>query len=209
MNKRFGAWMALAMAGLPATGVWAASSQDRQIEALTERVQALEQRVAALEGTAKEAAPQAATAATDRRARVQQRFELDRTLYAPEQLQDVERLYQVANRQWDSPESQASLKQLIEKYPKANRTGCALLYLGQMASGPEKERYLKQAIADFSDCCYGNGVQVGAYARFHLAHYYRQAGKAAEAAALFEEIRTAYPDAINHKGRPLEDLMPR
>lgn len=211
MNKRFGAWMALAMAGLPATGVWAASPQDRQIQALEERVQALEERTARLEQKAPGAETETAAAAetTDRRARVQQRFERDRTLYTPEQLQDVEQLYQVANRQWNSPESQASLKQLIEKYPQANRTGCALLYLGQMASGAEKEAYLKQAIADFGDCFYGNGVQVGAYARFHLAHHYRQAGKAAEAAALFAEIRTGYPDAINHKGRPLEDLMPR
>jgi hypothetical protein len=34
-----------------------------------------------------------------------------------------------------------SLKTLVDNYPKANRTGCALLYLGQMTSGNEKEGY--------------------------------------------------------------------
>ena len=209
MNRRWWTWMAVAMAGTSAMGVRAASPQDRQIQALTERVQALEQRVAALEGTTKGTPPPPAADPADRRAQVQQRFELDRTFYSPEQLQEVERLYQVANKQWNSPEAQASLKQLVEKYPKANRTGCALLYLGQMSSGDEKETYLKQAVADFGDCFYGDGVQVGTYARFHLAHAYRQAGRAREAAALFEEIRTGFPGAIDHRGRPLADLLPR
>ena len=211
MNKRMWAVAGLMMAGVLETSVWAGGLQDRQIQALTERVHALEERVARLEGGPSAPAAHAAPSSNsmDLRTRVRQRFELDRTLYSPEQLMDIERLYQVANKQWDSPESQASLKQLIEKYPKANRTGCALLYLGQMASGPEKEPYLKQAIADFSDCFYGSGVQVGAYARFHLAHHYQQTGKAQDAADLFDEIRNDYPDAVNHKGRLLKDIMPQ
>lgn len=209
MNRRWRTWMAVAAAGMAAMGVQAADSPDRQIQALADRVQALERRVAALEGTGPIAAPPtAADPADNRRDQMRRRFELDRTLYSPEQLQDVERLYQVANKQWNSPEAQASLKQLIEKYPKANRTGCALLYLGQMSSGAKKEAYLKQAAADFGDCFYGDGVQVGAYARFHLAHFYRQAGRAQEAAALFEEIRSGFPGAIDHRGRTLADLLP-
>jgi TolA-binding protein len=211
MNRRILTFAGLMMAGVSGTGAWAGGPQDRQIQALTERVQALEDRIARLEGRApaQEANAQSPAAATDLRTRVKKRFELDRTLYSQEQLKDVERLYQVANKQWDSPEAKESLKQLIEKYPKANRTGCALQYLGQMSSGQEKEKYLKQAIADFSDCYYGSGVQVGAYARLYLAYYYQETGKAKDAAALFDEIRKAYPDAVNHKGRLLKDIMPQ
>ena len=199
------------LAGCAGTSAWADAAQDRQLQALTERVQALEARVVRLEGRAQAPGETAAApaASTDLRTRVRQRFELDRMRYTPEQLMDIERLYQVANKQWDSPEAKASLKQLIDKYPKADRTGCALQYLGQMSSGPDKEKYLKQAIADFGDCFYGSGVQVGAYARLYLAYHCQETGKAKEAAALFEEIRKDYPDAVNHKGRLLKDIMPK
>ena len=211
MKRHISTWAVLVMAGLSATSVRAAANQAGQIQALTERVRSLEERVARLEGPApaQEANARSPAAPVDLRTRVRQRFELDQTLHGPEELREIERLYQVANRQWDSPESQASLKQLIGKYPKANRTGCALLYLGQMASGQEKEQYLEQAIANFGDCYYGDGVQVGAYARFHLANHRMETGRAGEAAVLFDEIRNDYPDAVNHKGRLLKDLMPR
>jgi TolA-binding protein len=208
-----GMWIlaGLMMAGLPGTSAWADAAQARQLQVLTERVQTLEARVARLEGRAPAAENNGASsaAATDLRTRVRQRFELDRTLYSQEQLMDIERLYQVANKQWDSPEAKESLKQLIEKYPKANRTGCALLYLGQMSAGTEREKHLKQAMENFGDCFYGDGVQVGAYARLYLANYYRETGKTREASALFEEIRKNYPDAVNHKGRLLKDNLPQ
>lgn len=204
-------WAVWAMGATPVATVRADAVQSRQIQALSEQVRALEARVARLErpATGPEAKTPAPGAASDLRARVKNRSELDRTLYNQEELRDIEQLYQVANKQWDSPESKGSLKQLIEKYPKANRTGCALLYLGQMASGRDKEAYLKQAIADFGDCYYGDGVQVGAYARMYLAYYRQETGKAKEAAALFEEVRQDYPDAVDHKGRLLKDLMPK
>jgi tetratricopeptide (TPR) repeat protein len=92
---------------------------------------------------------------------------------------------------------------MISKYDKANRTGCALLYIGQMTKGEERERYLKQAIDGFSDCFYGDGVQVGAYARYYLAYYYKELGDTAKAKALFDEIRKDYPNSITHSGKPL------
>ena len=141
--------------------------------------------------------------------RVRERFEQDRQTYTPEQLKEIEALYQTANKQWQSPEAKAALKVLIEKYPKANRTGCAILYLGQMTSGPERENYLKEAIKNHSDCFYGDGVQVGAYARFYLADYYLKIGKTDEGKALLEQIRKDYPDAVTHDGRPLAESIER
>jgi len=194
-----------------ASGARAASPQETRIQQLADRIQQLESRVKALEEQslpAKGEAP-AANRAAALRARFEARIAQDRKTYTPDQLREIETLYQVANRQWRSPEAQESLKTLIAKYDKANRTGCAVLYLGQMSSGQEKEDYLKKAIADFSDCWYGDGVQVGAYARVHLAGYCQQSGRADEARKFYAEIREKYPDAVDHNGNLLRDALPK
>ena len=76
-----------------------------------------------------------------------------------------------------------------------------------MSKGKERESYLKQAIEGYSDSFYGNGVQVGAYARYYLAYYYKDKGDADKANALFNEIREKYPNAVNHRGKPLADII--
>ncbi len=144
---------------------------------------------------------------SQQRAKAKQRMRKDSEIYSRDELKEIESLYQVANKQWRTEEGKESLKTLIEKYNKANRTGCALLYLGQMSKGEEHEKYLKQAIEGFSDCFYGNGVQVGAYARFYLAHHHKGSGNESKAKKLFAEIRNDYPNAINHKGRLLSSLI--
>ena len=140
---------------------------------------------------------------------IRKRTAEDRKNYSAEQLREIENLYQVANKLWNTPEAKTSLKVLIEKYPKANRTGCAVQYMGQMSSGEEKEKYLKLAIKDFGDCYYGSGVQVGAYARLYLGYYYKEKGMEKDAKALFDEIRKNYSDAISHKGKRLVDNLPK
>jgi len=181
------------------------------VEQLNEQIKALEKRVAELEALI--LPMRGKLEAEARRARFRQRFEertrKDQEAYTPEQLREISTLYQVANRKWNSPEAKESLKKLLAKYDKANRTGCALLYLGQMSGGEEKEEYLKQAMNQHGDCWYGDGVQVGAYARFYLAMHYRETGKTEEADKLLKELRENYPDAINHRGRLLQDLLPK
>ncbi len=131
----------------------------------------------------------------------------DADLYQRTDLQIIEKLYQVANEDWRSEEAKKSLKLLVEKYPRANRTGCAVLYLGQMAEGDEQLGYLKQAIEHHGDSYYGDGVQVGPYARLYLAMRHKKDGKDAEAAKLFEELRATFPDAIDHKGQLLTKYL--
>jgi len=176
---------------------------------LEKRVAELEQEVAALKA---ELAPILAEAkakeiVAEQRAAAKQRMRKDAEIYSRDELKEIESLYQVANKQWRTEEGKDSLKQLIEKYDKANRTGCALLYLGQMSKGKEREEYLKQAIDGFSDCFYGNGVQVGAYARYYLAYHYKEAGEKEKSDQLFAELKTQYPNAINHKGKLLSDII--
>ncbi len=141
------------------------------------------------------------------RARFSKRSAKDRALYTRQQLGEIESLYQVANKKWRTQEAKDSLKKMLEKYDKANRTGCALLYMGQMSSGDEKEAYLLRAIEGHGDCYYGDGVNVGAYARLHLAGYYKGIQKTDQAVKLWKQILTKYPNAIDHKGYRLRDTV--
>jgi hypothetical protein len=94
---------------------------------------------------------------------------------------------------------------MIKKFPDINRTGCATLYVAQKSEGEERLKYLQQCIDKFNDCFYGDGVQVGAYSRFLLAEDYRRNGEETKAAALYDELKTKYPDAVDHSGRLLVD----
>jgi len=182
-----------------------------KIAVLENRVQQLEKRLAALETST---APLLEKVAAEKRVNQQrlkarERMRKDSKIYTKEQRQEIEKLYQVANRKWRTDEGKESLEKLIKNFDKANRTGCALLYLGQMSQGLQRENYLQRAIADFSDCYYGDGVQVGPYARFYLAYHYKEKKKEKRAADLFKEIATKYPDAIDHKGKLLSEIIKR
>lgn len=176
---------------------------------LDKRVRELEERISKLEAAAAPAASKAEAEkrADSQRALAKERMSKDSEVYSREELQEIESLYQVANQKWQTQDGKDSLKKLIEKFDKANRTGCALLYLGQMSKGKEREDYLQKAIDGFSDCFYGDGVQVGAYARFYLAYHCKESGQKEKAEGLFKEIAGKYHDAIDHKGRLLADMM--
>ena len=81
------------------------------------------------------------------------------------------------------------------------------MYLAQMTEGAQRTEYLMQAMNDFSDCYYGDGVNVGAYAMYHLACDHWQAGNYDDAKPLIQKIKTAYPEAIDHRGRALVDEL--
>jgi hypothetical protein len=178
---------------------------------LRDRVIRLEQRIAEIE---KQLAPvsQQLTIEQQRetlKRKARERMAKDSAKYTEAQLAEAEALYQVANRNWRSPEAQVSLKVMVEKYPDLNRTGCAVLYLGQMAGGEDQEKYLKQAVEGHSDCFYLDGVQVGAYARLQLAQHYLNTERPDQAAVLLDQIRADYPDAIDHRGQPLSANLPQ
>jgi len=148
-------------------------------------------------------------AVAENRAAFKRRCEADKKAFGEPLFREIENRYQSANRDLRSTNAVPILQSVMADYPRANRAGCAAQYLGQMSAGAEKERYLRLAIREFGDCYYGSGVQVGAYARFYLGQHYRSLGRAKEANALFDEIRTAYPDAVNHQGQRLVTFLPR
>lgn len=147
----------------------------------------------------------------NRRKALRKRFEKkmaqDRDKYNPEQLREAEELMRIADQKWGSPEADESCQTIIKKYPDINRTGCAMLYLAQTSQGEERARYLQDCIEKYNDCFYGDGVQVGAYARFLLAQDYRSKGEQKKAEALSDEIKTNYADAIDHGGNLLVDSL--
>src|SRR2546423_1926159 len=101
------------------------------------------------------------------------------------------------------------------RYMKKRRNGASLpkfwtrgvLYLGQKSRGEEKIKYLTMAYEKFGDCYYGNGVQVGPYARFLLGLYHRDMSKPEQAEKQFSDILRTAPDAIDHSGRSLKKVI--
>jgi serine/threonine protein kinase len=154
---------------------------------------------------------QAQQARDNRRQALRYRFEnrvaRDRTKYTEEQLGEAENMYLVASRNSGLPKGSEKLEALIKKYPDVNRAGCAMLDVAEGAQGEERARYLQDCIEKYSDCFYGDGVQVGAYARFLLAGDYRSKGEEKKAAALCSEIKAKYADAVDHRGNLLVDSI--
>jgi hypothetical protein len=181
-----------------------------------DQVAQLEQRVAQLEKQVQEISkvlePVRAQQAVDNRRRAlrekfEQRRAQDRDKYTPEQLREAEELTGVADQKWGSPEGIEGLKTIIKKYPDSNRAGCSTLYLAQLSQGEERAKYFQDCIGKYNDCFYGDGVQVGAFARLLLAQDCRNNGDGKKAEALENEIKTQYADAVGHNGNLLVDSL--
>lgn len=132
------------------------------------------------------------------RAKFLERIEKDKQKYGPEAVDKIEATYQLGNGNLRSPEGREALKKVIAQWPDSNRAGCACCYLGQFESGPESVKYFRLAIEKYADCLWGSGAQVGAMARFFWIPRLRESGHAAEADKLETELRTMFPDAVNH-----------
>jgi hypothetical protein len=143
------------------------------------------------------------------RARAQARLRRDREMFTEQEFRDIETLYQAANRNFRAPGAKDLLLQVVSKYPRSNRAGCAVLYLAQISTGDERESFLKRAIAEHVDDWYGNGVQVAALARVHLAAHYAETNRREEAAALAEEVQKSFPEAVDHTGGSLVEMLQR
>ncbi|WP_035615867.1 hypothetical protein [Haloferula sp. BvORR071] len=178
---------------------------DEDPAALKARVAELEKRLSELEGKAANE-KKLEKLREENVAKAKKRGSEDKSAYKPEELQEIESLYQVANKNWRSDEAKTSLKKLIDKYDKANRTGCATLYMGQMSEGKERIEYLTKAVEKFSDCYYYDGCQVGGYGRFVLALTLWESGEKEKAQKVLGELKTKYKDATDHKGRPMGEI---
>ena len=145
------------------------------------------------------------------RAKAKEQILKDASLYSDSQVRDIEARYQSAHQDafpmFVRRDAAPILVDLIAAYPKSNRAGCAVLKLARLASGKERERYLKEAIATFSGAWCESGVQVGALARALLAVQYAGSGKFDEAERFAKELLTLFPGAIDESGAPLDDVL--
>ena len=194
--------MALVSAGCVVTG-------NQEVEQLKAKNAALEERISEMEKILQPLQTQAEQQARQRayRERFDRRRELDLKKYTREQLTEAENMYAAAESKWNSPEYSESVKQMVQKFPDANRAGCLLLEFAQNTTGPDSEKCFKDCIEKYNDCYYGDGVQVGAFARFWLADYYSKTNENEKAAALYKEIKDNYSDAIDHNGQLLINLI--
>ena len=149
------------------------------------------------------------TALSDARAAVRvklkERIRKDRELYGADGMREIEMAYRAFSKSKEADNEH--LQKLISKYPKANRTGCAVMYAGQRSRGSDDGKWFRLAIENFGDCLYGDGAQVGAYARFYLAALLERKGDKAGAEKLRAEILTLYPDALTHRGGKMADYL--
>jgi TolA-binding protein len=191
-----------------ATPAFAQANAD-EIAQLKQRVVQLEKQVQELSQVVE---PLKAQQAADNRRKVlrvkfERRMAEDREKYSQEQLREAENLMGVADQHFGSAEASEALQTLLKNYPTSNRAGCAALYVAQTSEGDGRLQSLRECIEKYNNCFYGDGVQVGAYARFLLAEDYRNQGEERKAAALYSEIRSRYPDALDHRGNLLVDGM--
>ena len=96
---------------------------------------------------------------------------------------------------------------LQTRFPKANRTGCALLRYALQLSNEEKIDQLQHLIQHYSSCYFPDGVHVGSFARLSLSLAYRKAGNSAAAKKQIDVLRQIHPHAIDHQGRLLLDHL--
>lgn len=135
--------------------------------------------------------------------RVSRMFEEDRKKYTQEQVIEAENLYRVISQKGGTQEAKDSFDAMMTKFPEINRTGCAMLYMAQRAKGEERAKLLQECIEKHSDCMYGDGVQVGAFARFLMARDCSSKGDDKKAEALNAELKLNYADSIDHAGNLL------
>lgn len=135
-----------------------------------------------------------------------ERMRDDARYYSKEDREEIEKLYQ----SWQSKkgkEQDAIAVTLQRRFPKANRTGCAVLMMALNSSRSRQVKLLQQVIKDHGDCRYLNGVQVGALARYYLIIMLTQDAKKDEAQKYMDELKTSYPNAIDHSRILLSHLL--
>ncbi len=135
------------------------------------------------------------------------RYLQDIRTYSKEDMRDANELYSTLKRRWRNAEGKKSLKLLQELYPKANRTGCALVEAGKRTTGQQKFDLFQLAIDNYSDCFYPDGVQIGPYAKLLLASAYAKKGDWEQSNQLLDDIVKHHSEAINHSGEYLAALI--
>jgi len=138
--------------------------------------------------------------------RARQRHALDTARLSVAAVRELELNYQALKKISDPGDASLAMKQLIRRFPQANRAGCCALYLARLLpAGEERDGWLDRCIGEWSDCYYLDGTSVGALARRMRAGDLEQSGQESQASTLISEIRRDFPGATGFGGIPLFD----
>lgn len=141
--------------------------------------------------------------------RAHDRVAEDEAKFTPEELREIEALYQSAKRAATTDDLATGFQPLFDRFPAANRTGCAILLLARMKTGPERAGLLKTAVSQHSDAWFLDGTRVGGVARLMLAADADLAGNADVAAQWRAEIQQNYAGDLDFGAVPLVDILDR
>lgn len=143
--------------------------------------------------------------------RAQARIDEERLVFSVAELADIEARYASARSPdrllFRRTEAEEILLELVRRYPRSNRAGCALLDLAQMSKDARREAYLRQAIGAHDNAWFPSGVQVGALARAMLAVHLAGLQRFDEAERLAAELVKEFPGSVDQTGATLDDTL--
>lgn len=205
LNTSNDAWSVIFCSGYVVRDGWRCRSSGRSVRPVRGPIQAsseprLSQNSANAVVRTAQPEPEARIAAQRKLAK--ERAARDIGVYG-EAMKEIESLYMAFSKTGD----RQAFKSLVSKYPKANRTGCAALYVAQRMQGARQIAALTEVIEKFGDCYYGDGCNVGALARYHLVVAAQNQGDKARAKAVADELRRNSGDAIGHDGALIVDKL--
>ncbi len=125
----------------------------------------------------------------------------DDKYYTSQERRELAELYMSWYKTKKVNEQKAIAQKFLRRYPKANAAGWVQLNLAHISPRQEEIKLLKQAIKDYNDCYYLNGVQVGALARSRLVKCLNRIGKKEEAEKYLRELKESYPTATDYYGK--------
>jgi hypothetical protein len=79
--------------------------------------------------------------------------------------------------------------------------------LAYYQKGNKQETSLLKVISKYSDCYYGDGVNVGACAKYFLARYYLSRNKMEKVQSILNDLRKNHRTAISHNQKNLASLV--
>jgi hypothetical protein len=145
------------------------------------------------------------------RRRARARVDAENAVFSAAELAEIEARYASAHMNGlpfvRRPDGEEILRDLVRRYPRANRAGCAVLQLAQVSTGARREQYLRQAIGQYDEAWFEDGVQVGALARAMLAVHLAGLGRFDEAERFASQLVSGFPGAIDHSGATLDDTL--
>ena len=184
---------------LPSYRVVEAQSEAGRIKDLEKRVADLEQQIKAksrLELLRERAV-----------GRAHERVRAEEQRFSAEQLREIERLYQEAKKAGTGEELVREFQPLLDRFPSANRTGCAVLLMARVSQGEARKALLTRAIQHHGDACFLDGTNVGGVARLMLAQDAEAAGRTADALRWKDEIEKSFPHELDFGAVPLVDVI--